>query len=104
MVRTLTQKVTLSILIGTVLFLVVVAFATRGMITIRDAANYGAKTTIAQIELSGQFNTDMFRGFAEALSFARTHEAENRESALQEMHDASTILAQLETLETTHDP
>jgi rsbT co-antagonist protein RsbR len=104
MLRTLTQKVTFFALIGTLLFLVVAVFVIRGIMIVRDAANYDSNVTSAQIELSGQFNTDMFRGFAEGLSYARTREPENRESALQEMHDASEILVQLETLENTPNP
>src|SRR6266496_1213159 len=55
-------------------------------------------------QLSGQFNTDMFRGFAEAVSYARTHQPDNCDSARQEMRDAQTLLEQLAALETQRDP
>src|SRR5256885_14347786 len=104
MLRTLTRKVTLIALTFLSLFLVAAGFAIASISIIRDAANHLSEHTIEQVELSGHFNTDMFRGLAEALSFARTHALTNRESALQELSDAKDILEQLRPLETELDP
>src|SRR5262245_36117425 len=95
MIHTLRQKVTLIALILLGLFVVAAGLVIANILSIRDAASHLGVDTAKQIELSGQFNTDMFRGFAEALAFADTHAAENRESALQEMSDAKAILNQL---------
>jgi len=103
MLRTLTQKVALVALVGTGLFLVVAALAIANIMIIRNAANHVTEVTLKQVELSGQFNTNLFRSFAEALSFARTRDPANRESALQEIFDAATLLNQLGALETMPD-
>lgn len=102
--HTITQKVTLiGIIIGGIL-LVVIGLLIQSTISVNTTADFISQTTIEQVKLSGQFNTDMFRGFTEALTFARTHLDENRQSALQEMKDAGDLMAQLAVLEKRPDP
>src|SRR6266498_3343439 len=104
MLRRLSQKVTLVALLFLGLFVVMAVVAIANILGIRDAAAHLGTNTVAQVQLSGQFNTDMFRGFAEAVSYARTHQSDNRDSARQEMRDAQTLLEQLAALETQRDP
>jgi rsbT co-antagonist protein RsbR len=104
MLRTLTQKVTFVTLIFLGLFVIAVAVVISNILVIRDAAAHLGEHTVEQVELSGQFNTDMFRGLAEALSYAHTHEPDNRDSARQEMRDAKTLSDQLAALDAQPDP
>ncbi|NTW00364.1 MAG: HAMP domain-containing protein [Oscillochloris sp.] len=102
--QTLARKVIVMALIFFGLFLIAISFIISNILSIRDATSYLGGITAQQVELSGAFNTDMFRGFAEALSYTYTRAPENRTSAMQEMHDAKEILDELEKLQARPDP
>jgi hypothetical protein len=104
MLHTLTGKV----ILGGIGLLVAVAlgatFAITNLIVIRQAVDHLTSTTVEQLELSGQFNTDIFRAVDEASAFALSHEPADRDEAVQELRDAKTILGQLGAFTTTEDP
>ena len=104
MLGTLTRKVVVLALIFFALSATTAAFAIANILIINTAVAYLSNDTIRQVALSGQFNTDMFRGMAEAFFYARDHRPENRADALQEMHDAKDILAELADLESKVAP
>ena len=103
MFRTLTQNVLFISLAFVGLVLASTVLGVANLFVIRDVTNHLGEQTLEQVELSGQFNTDMFRGIAAALTFARTHAPQSRNTALQEMRDAKTLLDQLATLEARPD-
>jgi rsbT co-antagonist protein RsbR len=104
MLRTLTRKVTLMAVLILGLFVVAAVITSANILVLRNVATYVGDTTVEQVELSGQFNSDLFRGFAEALAYAHTHQPDNRDSARQEMRDAQTLLDQLAVVEGRPDP
>jgi anti-anti-sigma factor len=104
MLQTLTRKVTLMAVLILGLFVVAAVITSANILVLRNVATYLGDTTVKQVELSGQFNTDMFRGFAEALAYAQTRQPDNRDSARQEMRDAQALLDQLALVESRSDP
>jgi len=104
MLGTLTRK----IIIGGVGLLLCVALAAAMVITnvqhIRTATDHLSQETVEQVELGGQFNTDLLRAITETDSYARTHDPTDREDVLHELHDAGTILNQLGTLSVISNP
>jgi anti-anti-sigma regulatory factor/HAMP domain-containing protein len=104
MLQTLTRKVTLMAVLILGLFVIAAVITSANILVLRNVATYLGDTTITQVEFSGQFNTDMFRGFAEALAYAHTRQPDNRDSARQEMRDAQALLDQLAVFEGHPDP
>jgi rsbT co-antagonist protein RsbR len=100
MFQTLTHKVALLASVAAILFLIIATVIITNILALQAIGNHVTQVTLVKVELSGQINTDLFRGFAEALSYARTRTADNRESALREMEDAAALTAQLQTLNT----
>jgi rsbT co-antagonist protein RsbR len=100
MINSLTRKMLLG---GTGLLLgvaIAAAFVITNVVAIRDAVGHLTNETVEQTQLSGQFNTDVFRAIVEAHSFQRTHDLVDRDDALQELRDARAILGQLSALST----
>jgi anti-anti-sigma factor len=98
MFKTLTHKVALLASVTTIVFLAIAAVIMANILALQAIGSHVTQVTLVQVELSGQINTDLFRGFAEALSYARTHTTDNRASAMREMEDATALTAQLQTL------
>ena len=94
MLRTLTRKVILMAVLILGLFVVAAVITSANILVLRNVVTYLGDTTVQQAKLSGQFNTDMFRGFAEALAYAETHPRAPRARARQEMRDAQDLLDQ----------
>ena len=65
------------------------------VLLIRVAVDHLTNHTVLQLELTGHFNTDIFRAIMEAESFVRNHEPRDRAEALVELRDARIILDQL---------
>ena len=104
MLRTLTRKVILAAVVFLVLLGLATAFAITNIRIVSSAVDHLGEDTIEQVKLSNEFNTDLFRAMAEALSFTYTHEPSDHDDAQHELSDARTILATLDTLETKPDP
>ena len=95
MLRTLTHKLLLS---GGGLLLAVAiaaAFITTNVLLISTAVDHLTNHTVAQLELTGHFNNDIFRSIVEVDSFVRNHDPADRAEAFAVLRDAQTILDQL---------
>lgn len=98
MFNSLTRKMILSgagLLFGVA---IAATFVIMNVVMIRAAVGHLTNETLEQTQLSGQFNTDIFRAIVEAHSFQRTHDIAHRDDALQELRDARSILGQLSAL------
>lgn len=98
MFNTLTRKMLLGgagLLLGLALG---AALVISNVVLIRNAVGGLTNETLQQTNLSGQFNTDIFRAIVEAHTYQRTRDIAHRDDALHELSDARSILGQLSAL------
>jgi HAMP domain-containing protein len=79
------------------------AFIITNVLLISSAVDHLTTHIVEELQLTGHFNTDVFRAIMEAESFVRNHDPVERAEAIQELQDARTILEQLSAETTAPD-
>jgi PAS domain S-box-containing protein len=101
--RTLTHKLVLTgagLLLGVA---IAAAFIITNVLLISTAVDHLTNHTVTQVELSGQFNANIFRSIVKVESFVRNRDPADRAEALRELQEARTTLDQLNSGLTSSD-
>jgi rsbT co-antagonist protein RsbR len=98
MPRTVTQQALVVMLIYLLLITLAGAITTANILTNRSTIVYLIEHTLAEVDTNGHVNALVNRALAEVLMFARTGQAEERQSAVALLREAQANLTQLDVL------